>query len=718
MISGKVRILGALVVLVIALELFTFAGSLGSARVAAGSVNPVPSAPPPAQTPLSLNLTISGAGASFPAPLLFNWTTMYHITHPNVTLSYGSVGSGRGQSAALNKTVDFGATDAPLSTRQLSVYPGILHIPETIGAVTLAYNIPLPTGGVVPIGGLNLTGSVVVGIFLGSITNWNDPLIAAINPGLVRAAQLPNHTIMTAHRSDGSGTTFVFTNYLCLESPNGWCKTVGNGTSVTWPNGVGANGNKAVADYVNGTGYSIGYVELQYVSQGHLTYANLQNPALNFILPSLQTTSFAVSNYTLTASFPASNGDWSKVRMLNQGGALTYPIASFTYLLVYRNLNVVADIDLKGRVQAQALVDFLNWAVTTGQTFSPGNNYVKLPANVLAVDQAGINSITYSEVSTPVTRNISLSIGPSGFNASQPGPSITVNTGDTVNLKLNNLDGHQHTWYIDFNNNTVQDGNETYIQCSSVTLAVTICPSFTPIIWNIRSIPHEGTFTYRDNATTASGSITVLPAQAAAVFAAPGLTVDVNPTGASDHRPFAALDSTREGTVGSLLIDLRTNVISGNVTVVAADKSTASINGGGTHTFQIAGLQLGTVPGTLGLAVRFMLNVAVGPYALSSDILVQLNLVPVCRPTYGGVNQLTNVECYQATTTSFLTRELDMNGHGVVDISDVGTVLSAFGTTIGNPGYNPLADLTGSGTVNIFGVGTLLANYGYKVFYN
>ena len=256
MIARKSRIFATFAMVIIALEIFTFAGTLGLAHVLAGSVNPVPSSSPGPQTPLNLNIVLSGAGASFPAPLIFNWTSEYHATHPNVTISYGSVGSGKGQSAALNKTTDFGATDAPLSTRQLNLYPGILHIPETIGSVTLAYNIPLPNppGGVIPVGGLNLTGPVVANIFLGSITNWNDSAIRAINPGLARANQLPNHTIMTAHRSDGSGTTFVFTSYLCEESAT-WCSTVGNGTAVTWPNGVGGAGNIGVANYVNSTLY-------------------------------------------------------------------------------------------------------------------------------------------------------------------------------------------------------------------------------------------------------------------------------------------------------------------------------------------------------------------------------------------------------------------------------------------------------------------------------
>jgi phosphate transport system substrate-binding protein len=704
MINGKVGILGSVIVLIIALQLLASAGTLGLAQVAAisGSSLPASSQDPP--TPLNLNITLTGAGATFPAPLLLNWTYEYHVSHPNVTISYGSAGSGAGQTAALNKTEDFGASDAPLSPRQLALYPGILHIPETIGSVTLSYNLPG-----VPVADMNLTGPVVASIFLGSITNWNDSSIRALNPGLVRANLLPNHTILTAHRSDSSGTTFVFTSYLCEESAT-WCSTVGNGTSVTWPNGVGGNGNLGVANYVNSTEYSFGYVELQYVKQGGLTYANLLNNAGNYILPSLQTTFYAVSNYTKTATFPASNGDWYNVRMLNEPGAQTYPIASFTYLLVYQNENVNPDMDLKDKVQFQALVNFLNWAITTGQNYADGNNYVPLPASVVAVDQAGINSMVYTEVSTPVTRNITLNIGGSGFNSTQPGPSITVVTGDTVNLKLNNLDGNHHEWYIDFNNDTVQDSNETWITCPSSAVGATTCP-FTPIIWNTRSIPHEGTFTYRDNVTGATGLITVLPQQAAAVLALPGRVVDVN------SALLPTIDSSRVATVGSVVIDERKDIASGNVTVIAADKSSASITY--THTYTISTLPLGAVSGATGLAVRFVLNVAVGPYALSTNILVQLLTVPACRLTYGGVgsNTLTNVECQQAFATNSLTRELDMDNQGVVNINDVGTVLAAYGTSIGQAGYNPLADLNGSGTINILGLGPLLANYGYRVFY-
>ena len=662
------------------LQVVSFSGAVGSSRLpaASGLVQPAVT-----QTPLNLNITLNGAGATFPAPLILKWASVYHSQNPNVTIVYPGGGSGAGQAAALNKTTDFSASDAPLSTRQLNLYPGILHIPETIGSVTLSYNLPG-----IPVGGLNLTGAVVANIFLGSVTNWNDSSIRASNPGLVRTNSLPNKTILTGHRKDSSGTTFVFTSYLCEESAT-WCSTVGNGTAVNWPNGVASQGNGGVANYVNSTQYSLGYVELQYAAGGGLTYANLRNNSGNYILPSLASTSYAVKNYTSTATFPASGGDWSQVRMLNMAGAQTYPIASFTYLLVYRELNVYPSQDLKDKVQAQALINFLNWVITTGQTYSSGLNYVQLPPSVVAVDQAGINSIKYTEISTPVTRNISLSIGPSGFNATNPGSPISVVGGDTVNLSLNNLDGTTHQWYIDFNNNGVQDANETYITCTTTTLGVTACPAFTPTLLNSRSIPAAGTYTYRDaNNPTLTGSITILPQQAAAAMTDAG--TDLN------SGKLLTVDS-RVATAGSLIMDMRTHLASGNVTVVAGDRNTAALTY--KHVYILSNLQLGLIPGVTGLGLRFVLNVAVAPYALSSNILVQLP---------GST----------ASTVISLTRELDMNGHGVVDISDVGTVLAAYGTTIGGVGYNPLADLGGSGVINISSLGPLFANYGYKVFYS
>lgn len=662
------------------LQVASFSGVIGSSRIpgASNSVQPAVT-----QTPLNLNITLNGAGATFPQPLILKWASIYHSLNPNVTIIYPGGGSGAGQAAALNKTKDFSGSDAPLSIRQLNLYPGILHIPETIGSVTLSYNLPG-----ISVGGLNLTGAVTANIFLGSISNWNDSAIRAINPGLVRTNSLPNHTIFTGHRKDGSGTTFVFTSYLCEESAT-WCSTIGNGTLVNWPNGVASQGNGGVANYVNGTQYSLGYVELQYAAGGGLTYAKLQNNAGNYILPSLQTTFFAAQNYTNTHTLPASSGDWSQVRMLNQPGVLTYPLASFTYILVFQELNLYPSMDLNDNVQAKALINFLNWIVTVGQNYAAGLNYVQLPPAVVATDQAGINSIKYTEISTPVTRNVSLSIGPSGFNGTNPGHSITVVAGDTLNLSLNNLDGTSHQWYIDFNNNGVQDANETYITCTTTNIGMTACPAFTPTLLNSRSIPAAGTYTYRDaNNPTLTGSITILPQQAAAAMTDAGQ--DLN------SGKLLTVDS-RVATVGSLIVDMRTHLASGNVTEVAADRNTASLTY--RHVYVLSNLQLGPMPGVTGLGLRFVLNVAVAPYALSSNILVQLP----------GTT---------ASTVISLTRELDMNGHGVVDISDVGIVLAAYGTTIGGVGYNPLADLGGSGVINISGLGPLFANYGYKVFYS
>lgn len=681
MTRGKTGIVAALTLVLMIVQVVSISGSLGTSWLGAPSSSVQPAV---TQSPLNLNITLNGKGATFPAPLILKWASVYHSLNPNITIVYPGGGSGAGQAAALNKTTDFSASDAPLSTRQLNLYPGILHIPETIGSVTLSYNLPG-----IPVADLNLTGPVLANIFLGSITNWNDSAIRALNPGLVSTNSLPNHTILTAHRKDGSGTTFVFTSYLCEESVT-WCSTVGNGTLVNWPNGVASTGNGGVATYVNSTQYSLGYVELQYAAGGGLTYAKLLNSAGNYILPSLQSTLFAVENYTATNTIPASGGDWSHVRMLNMGGTQTYPIASFTYLLVYKELNVYPTMDLKDKVQAQALVNFLNWAVTTGQTYSSGLNYVQLPPSVVAVDQSGINSIRYTEISTPVSRNVNLSIGPTGFNGTNPGPSITVVTGDIVNLSLNNLDSTTHQWYIDFNNDGVQDANETYITCTSTTAGLTTCPAFTPTILDSRSVPAAGTYTYRDNNNPSlTGPITVLPQQTAAVMTDPA--TDLNSV------KLPTLDSSHVATVGSLLINMRSNFASGNVTVVAADKNTASVTY--THTYVLSNLQLGPTSGVTGLGLRFVLNVAVGPYALSSNILAQL-------------------QGTTATTSRSLTRELDMNVRGAVDITDVGTVLAAYGTTIGQTGYNPLADLNGSGVINITGLGPLFANYGYKVFYS
>jgi hypothetical protein len=416
------------------------------------------------------------------------------------------------------------------------------------------------------------------------------------------------------------------------------------------------------------------------------------NPAKNFILPTEQTTAFAVSNST--ASLPASGGDWSKVSLLNANGASSYPIASFSYLLVYKEQNVAPNMDLKDKVQFKALVNFLNWAITTGQSYSSALTYVPLPSGVVAIDQAGINTMRYTEVSTPAARKVSLRIGTGGWNDTATPPVIVINTGDHVTLSFISTNApNSHTWYIDFNNNGVQDLNETNISFTFSTLAASTY-SFTPTVLNQSSVPAVGTYTYRDAATGATGSITILPQQIAAVFTAPATDLNKRP-----NELFPLIDTSRVATVGSLIIDLRTNRASGNVTVVDADINSATITYNKTYTFASPGLQIGTIAGQPGVLLRFCLNINVASpgFALSSDVLIQ----------FLGTT---------ATVSTVLTRQLDFVGDGVVDAVDLSAMSSAYGTSMGQPGYNPQADLLGRGTVNIFSLGPMLANYQQNVY--
>jgi phosphate ABC transporter phosphate-binding protein len=314
------------------------------------------------------------------------------LIRTNVQISYQGVGSGQGiasLTASLTaKTVDFACSDAPLTASQRAAAPNVLHIPETIGAVTLAYNLPgIPTG-------LHLTGQVLANIYLGTITNWNDQAIQSLNTGTT----LPNQNIITVHRSDSSGTTNIFTKYLSNMSST-WASQIGNGTSVQWPGGLGASGNANVAATVNQTQYAIGYVELAYALQNGMTVAAIQNPAGNWILPSLSTTTQAVQSLP-TSGLPAGNQDWGSVSLLNTPGAQAYPIVSFTYILVYKELNVVQGMDQN---KATQLVQFIWWVVHNGQQLSPNLQYAQLPANVVQIDEASIQSITFNGQPLPTS---------------------------------------------------------------------------------------------------------------------------------------------------------------------------------------------------------------------------------------------------------------------------------------------------------------------------
>jgi phosphate transport system substrate-binding protein len=333
---------------------------------------------------------LGGSGATFPVPLLDAMITEYSTVKSNVLINYEGIGSGGGISALQAKTVDFAGSDAPLKEAERELAPNALHIPETIGAVTVAYNIPNVATG------LHLTGQVIADIFQGKITNWNDAAIQDINQDIT----LPDHEIVVAHRSDGSGTTFIFTGYLSAVSED-WAQTagLGQGKTVEWPVGLGGNGNSGVAGIIQGTEYSIGYVELAYALENSMSVAAIKNPAGNFVSPSLETTTEAVSGKA-QQGLPAGDASWSTVDVLNAPGEQAYPIVSFTYLLVYKELNVVPGMT---QAKATALVQFLWWVVHDGQSLGPDLEYAQLPTNVVQINEASIHSITFNGQQLPTS---------------------------------------------------------------------------------------------------------------------------------------------------------------------------------------------------------------------------------------------------------------------------------------------------------------------------
>ncbi|MGB7954722.1 MAG: phosphate ABC transporter substrate-binding protein PstS [Candidatus Nitrosopolaris sp.] len=327
-------------------------------------------------------VTINGAGATFPFPLIDTWRVDYQKIKPNVNINYQSIGSGGGVKQFTAKTVDFGASDAPLSATERQAAPGAVQIPETIGSVAIAYNIPgIPTKT------LKFTGPVLADIFMGKITRWNDPQIQALNPGV----SLPAANIVVVHRSDGSGTTFVWTSYLSKASPS-WNQTIGASKSVPWPIGIGAPGNEGVASAIKGSPNTIGYIELNYALTTGIPYALIKNAAGNFIDPSLNSTQAAVTNSPIANSLPAGDQSWTKVSLLNSPGSNTYPIATFTYLLLNKDLSTNPRLD---QTKAKALVDFISWAITDGQKVAPNLGYVPLPAAIVKHDQDTLKSLTF-----------------------------------------------------------------------------------------------------------------------------------------------------------------------------------------------------------------------------------------------------------------------------------------------------------------------------------
>ncbi len=325
--------------------------------------------------------TINGAGATFPFPLIDTWRVDYQKVQPGVNINYQSIGSGGGVKQFTEKTVDFGATDAPLTQNESQKAPGAVHIPETIGSVVAAYNIPS-----VPAKGLKLSGEVLAEIFLGTITKWNDPKIQSLNTDKT----LPGDDIVVVHRSDGSGTTFVWTDYLSNVS-TAWNDQLGKGKSVEWPVGIGAPGNEGVANAIKGTPNTIGYIELSYALTTNTPFAFIQNKEGNFVEPSLASTKAAVQSYVPT--LPKGDGVWTDVTLVNAAGADSYPIASFSYLLLYKELSTDPNMN---QGKAKALVDFISWAITDGQKTAESLHYVPLPDGVVKLNQDTLKSLTFN----------------------------------------------------------------------------------------------------------------------------------------------------------------------------------------------------------------------------------------------------------------------------------------------------------------------------------
>jgi phosphate transport system substrate-binding protein len=340
------------------------------------------------------SVTILGAGSTFVNPLISNWGSTYQSINK---VNYASVGSSAGISQITAKTVMFGASDAPLNASQQAAAPGVLTMPESAGAVAIIINLP---GVVFKTGySLNLSGSALAQIYLGSITNWNVTAITSLNPGV----NIPTQNITTYHRSDGSGTSYAFTDYLSQESTT-WASQVGKSANPTWPTftgSLGAKGSSGVAGAVKAQPYSIGYVDLNYALNNAIATAAIQeaNAAGKFIQPNVNNSASALKDSPVVSNLPAGSASWSSVSLINAPGAGDYPIVTFTYLLFYRAADSNPLILNKG--DAESFVNWLNWTVTVGQGYSAQLYYVPLPLSVVTADQATLASMTYGGSSIP-----------------------------------------------------------------------------------------------------------------------------------------------------------------------------------------------------------------------------------------------------------------------------------------------------------------------------
>lgn len=323
-----------------------------------------------ADKPSSGSIDLTGAGATFPAPIYSKWFADY-AAKTGVRINYQAIGSGGGIRQLTEGTVDFGASDSPMKDDEIAKAKGpVLHIPTVLGAVAVTYNLP----GVTP--QLKLTGGVLADIFAGKITKWNDPRIAGLNSGV----KLPATDILVVHRSDGSGTSFVFTDYLTTVSKT-WAAGPGRGKEVPWPVGLGGKGNDGVAGQVKQTPGGVGYVELAYAKQNNLPFAAIQNAAGKFVAPSPAGMTAAAA--AVAASLPATT-DY-RLSIVNAAGADAYPISSFTWILVYKTQT--------DATKSKKLVDFLRWALTDGEAQATALDYAPLPATMTTQLMARLDSI-------------------------------------------------------------------------------------------------------------------------------------------------------------------------------------------------------------------------------------------------------------------------------------------------------------------------------------
>ena len=340
------------------------AAVLAGALLAACGTDTKPSADTSgaAATSTGGSVDLTGAGATFPYPLYSKWFSDY-AKHTGVRINYQSIGSGGGIRQLSEQTVDFGASDGPMSDAELAKAKGghVLHIPTVLGAVAISYNLPAIAQPI------RLSADVVADMFFGRITKWNSPRIAALNPGVA----LPAQDILIVHRSDGSGTTYVFSDYLTAVSP-AWAKGPGKGKDLQWPVGLGGKGNEGVAGQVKQTPGSVGYVELAYAKQNNLPVAAIRNASGEFVQPSIGAATAAAAG--ISSALPA-NTDY-RISIVNAKGAEAYPISSFTWILVYENQ--------PDPVKGKKVVDFLRWALHEGEQSAAALDYAPLPAAMVA----------------------------------------------------------------------------------------------------------------------------------------------------------------------------------------------------------------------------------------------------------------------------------------------------------------------------------------------